>query len=61
MSATPQPSPPSERRLHPPDEEVVSWAANEDGFAIGCESANPALQIESWVPQGVVDEARGAY
>jgi hypothetical protein len=25
--------------------------ASEDDFAIGCECANPALQIEAWCPE----------
>jgi hypothetical protein len=29
-------------------EVVALWAADDDDYALGCECADPALQIERW-------------
>lgn len=41
-----------------PAQSGARWAYDDD-LALGCESADPALQIESWHPQpGPIESAR---
>ena len=61
MNASNQPTQTSAQRRMPDAVIEASSTFDDEDFAIGCECANPALQIESWAREPVAQQFHGAF